>query len=162
MGDLRIQHFDMRQDWNTYCGQTWPIGDKARAIHDAREFYTRSAHLWIGGVRLVDRAGRIVWSIAARPTYRIEMDWGRGRGWEPIGHEGWALEREDAERGRDKNAARLNKPTRIVLEDYPREAAPVETVEAPAFSAPEIQPAVRPAGRQVAPVIFQFGEGEAA
>ncbi|MGW3867442.1 hypothetical protein ACWEDZ_39230, partial [Streptomyces sp. NPDC005047] len=139
-GTIRLQHFDARRVWCTYSGQEWGNSDaeKARAIRDAREFYSAMPHVWIGGVRLVDMAGRVLWSIAAEPTFRLEIDWGEG--FKPLWGE-WAKSRWEAEHGRDHNAEFLGRPVRIVPEEYPCESAPVESVGAPTFSAPEIQPA---------------------
>lgn len=162
-GRIKLQHFDARRVWCTYSGQAWGTtgAEKARAIHDAREFYNSTPHVWIGGVRLVDMAGRVLWSIAAKPTFRLEIDWCDGKGFEPLWGE-WGKSRWEAEHGRDHNAEFLGKPVRIVQEEYPRESAPVEQIEPPTFSAPDIQPASPQAGRPVAPVIFQFGEESAA
>ncbi|MFI7083926.1 hypothetical protein ACIBUR_10000 [Streptomyces anulatus] len=159
-GTLRLEHFDARRVWCTYSGQLWGTTDaeKARAIRDARRFYNAYPHVWIGGVRLIDMAGRIVWSIAAAPTFRLEMDWGDGKGFEPMtGRESWALSRDEAERGRDRNAAFLRRPVRIVQEEYPRESAPVDPIQPPTFSASEIPPENPRTDRRVAPVIFQYG-----
>lgn len=160
---IQLQHFDGRRVWSTYTGQVWPDEEETRATDDARKFYERAPHIWIGGVRLVDRAGRILWSIAAEPTYRLEIDWQDGKGWERMtDHESWSLSRVEAEQGRDRCAAWLKRPVRFVQEDYPRESAPVELVETSTFSAPAPPQAPCVAGRPVAPVIFQFGGERAA
>lgn len=155
-GEIRLQHFDNRRVWCLYSGQAWPTDHKPRAIRDAREFYNSSPHLWIGGVRLVDMAGRILWSIAADPTFRLEIDWGDGKGFEPLWGE-WGKARWDAEHGRDHNAEFLGKPVRIVPEDYPREMPPAEPVQVPVFSAPEPLRATGPAGGRVPVAIFSYG-----
>lgn len=158
MSELRLQHFDTRRVWCTYAGQLWGTTDseKARAIRDARRFYTAYPHVWIGGVRLIDMAGRIVWSIAASPTFRLEI--AKGDGWEELPwSEHRALSRDEAERGRDHNAAIYGGPVRIVMEEYPRESAPVDPIQPLTFSAPEIRPETPRTGRPVTPAIFQYG-----
>ncbi|MFF4699865.1 hypothetical protein [Streptomyces chattanoogensis] len=158
MGTIRLQHFDSRSVWCTYSGQTWGTSDaeKARAIHDARKFYNGYPHVYIGGVRLIDMTGRILWSIAAEPTFRLEIDYGDGDGFEPLwGERG--LSRREADHGRNRNAEFLGRPVRIVQEEYPRESAPVESVEPPTFSAPDVQPASTPAGRSLPGATFQYG-----
>ncbi|MGW3274946.1 hypothetical protein ACWDFH_26250 [Streptomyces kronopolitis] len=160
---IRLQHFDERRVWCTYSGQTWGTSEdeKARAIRDARKFYNGYPDVYLGGVRLIDMAGRILWSIAAEPTFRLEIDWGDGKGFEPLWGE-WSKSHWEAEHGRDHNAEFQGRPVRIVPEDYPREPAAVERVDPPVASAPEVQPASSHAGRTVAPVIFRFGEDIAA
>ncbi|MEV7902116.1 hypothetical protein [Streptomyces anulatus] len=162
-GTLRLEHFDARRVWCTYSGQLWGTTDaeKARAIRDARQFYNAYPHVWIGGVRLIDMGGRIVWSIAAAPTFRLEI--AKGDDWEELPwSEHRALSRDEAERGRDHNAAIHGGPVRIVLEEYPRESAPVDLIQLPTFSAPEIQTAYPRIGRSASPPIFQYGERSTA
>ncbi|MFE4527156.1 hypothetical protein ACFRMO_08150 [Streptomyces anulatus] len=164
-GTLSLEHFDARRVWCRYSGQLWGTTDaeKARAIRDARRFYNAYPHVWIGGVRLIDMAGRIVWSIAAAPTFRLEMDGGDGKGFRPMtGRESRALSRDEAERGRDHNAAIHGGPVRIVQEEYPRESAPVDLIQRPTFSSPEIQTAYPHVGRSASSLIFQYGERSTA
>lgn len=163
MDTLFLEHFDTRRVWCRYSGQTWGTSDaeKARAIRDARRFYERFPHVYIGGVRLVNRAGRIVWSLAAKPTFRLEIDWGDGDGWEGL----WgkhALSSRDAEYEREREAEMLDRPVRIVQENYPRESPPVTPVTQPTFSAPNNSPAAAPAHRPVPVATFTFGEESAA
>ncbi|WP_125936407.1 hypothetical protein [Streptomyces sp. WAC 06738] len=153
--------FDARRVWTVYSGQRWPENEKARAISDARKFYGGRSDLYPGGVRLIDEADRVLWSIGAVPTFRLEIDWGDGEGWRELWG-AWGLSKWEAEHGRNHNAEFLGKPVRIVPEDYPRESTPVESVQLITFSSPEVQPASPQAGRPVAPVIFQFGEESAA
>ncbi|MFD9815176.1 hypothetical protein [Streptomyces sp. NPDC059080] len=156
MSVIRLQHFDDRRVWATYSGRKWLPEHKAHAIHDARKFYNSMPHVCIGGVRLVDMVGRVLWSIAAEPTFRLEIDRGDGEGFQPLWGE-WAMSRWDAEHGHDHHAGLLGKPIRIVPEDYPRESAQVERVDVPAFSAPEPPKATGSASHRVPAVTFSYG-----
>ncbi|MFF8283301.1 hypothetical protein ACF06W_11330 [Streptomyces albus] len=159
--EIRLQHFDNRRVWCTYAGQTWPADDRARAIRDAREFYKSAPHVWVGGVRLVDMAGRILWSIGADATFRLDVDWGDGGGFEPLwGERGLSL--WEAEHERDRNAEFLGRPVRVVREEYPRET--LSSKPRDPFALPESKtfPVTCQVADPVPPAIFQYGEDGAA
>lgn len=156
---IRLQMFDARQTWTTYTGQVWPKDEKARAIHDAREFFGKRPEIFPGGVRLIDVAGRVLWSIGAKQTFRLVIaeNCSERTLWRQ-----WGLSLPEAERERTRHSKMFGAPVHIVPEEYPRESAPVEPIKPPAFSSPKVQPASTQAGGSVPPVIFQFGEESAA